>query len=121
MKTIEQQDENGCGVAAVAMLTGVSYDEARAVIYPSGRSRLTKTKDLHAALIELGRIPLSERRIGFTSNTPEDLDGDALIFVKMGKKGKGNGHWIVWDHAARTLRDPDKPRPFRVKGYLPVA
>jgi hypothetical protein len=121
METVEQEDENGCGVAAVAMLTGVTYSEARDVIYPNGRSKLTRTKDLHAALIKLGRKPLSERRIGFRFKTPDDLDVDALIFVKMGKKGKGNGHWIVWDNAARELRDPDEPRPYQVKGYLPVA
>ena len=122
METIEQKDENGCGIAAVAMLAGVSYDVARAVIHPSGRSKLTKTKDLHAALVKLGRMPLSERRIGFRSITHKDLDVDALIFVKMGKKGKGNGHWIIWDNAARVLRDPDQTtKPFQIRGYLPVA
>lgn len=120
METVEQEDANGCGVAAVAMLAGVTYGEARDVIYPNGRSKLTKTKDLCAALVRFGRKPLSERRIGFRSKAPNDLDVDALIFVKLGKKGQGNGHWIVWDNAARTLRDPDKPRPYQIKGYLPV-
>lgn len=121
METIKQEDENGCGVAAVAMLAGVTYEEARAVVYPSGRSRLTKTKEFHDALIKLGRRPLSERRIGFGSKTPDDLDAEALIYVKMGKKGQGNGHWIVWDNAARELRDPSQPKPYKRKGYLAVA
>ena len=121
MENVEQEDENGCGVAAVAMLAGVSYGEARNIIYPNGRSKLTGTKSLHAALVKLGRKPLSDRRIGFRSKTPDDLDVDALIFVKMGKKGKGSGHWIVWDNAARKLRDPDQPRHYQIKGYLPLA
>lgn len=121
MKTIKQQDEYDCGVAAVAMLAGVTYEEARTIVYPTGRSRLTKTKDLHAALSRLGREPQSKRRIGFGSKTLTDLDGDALVFVKMGKNGKGNGHWIVWDNAARKARDPAKTSTkYKIRGYLPV-
>ena len=120
MKTIKQVDNNGCGVAAVATLAGVTYEEARAIIYPQGRSRLTKTRDLHAALSKLGREPQSHRRIGIGAKTLTDLEGDALVFVKMGKNGKGNGHWIVWDHAAQMVRDPDKPKKYKIRGYLPV-
>lgn len=120
MRTIKQEDDNGCGVAAVAMLAGVTYGEARAIIYPTGRSRLTKTKDLHKALRKLGRKPQSDRRIAFGAKTLGELDGDAMVFVKMGKRGKGNGHWVVWDHAARKVRDPDKPKNYKLIGYLPV-
>jgi ABC-type bacteriocin/lantibiotic exporter with double-glycine peptidase domain len=121
MKTIKQEDANGCGVACVAMLTGVEYDEAREVIYPTGRSRLTNTKDLRTALKKLGRKPMSERRQPFGPKTPEDLTTNTLIFVKMGKKGKGNGHWVVWDAEAKKIRDPDpSKRLYKIKGYLAV-
>lgn len=121
MRTIRQEDENGCGVACVAMLAGVTYSEARTIVYPNGRAKLTNTKILRAALLQLGRKPLSETRISLRSKTLDDLDRDALIFVKMGKKGKGNGHWIVWDNAARKERDPDDRKPYKIMGYLPVA
>ena len=122
MKTIRQKGNKDCGVACVAMLTGRSYRDVRETIYGDGDERLTFTKDLHAALVKLGRKPLSDRRKGFYSKTPEDLDTDALIFVKMGKKGKGNGHWIVWDAKAKKRRDPNDPsKRYVPKGYLPLA
>ena len=121
MRTVKQKAHNDCGVACVAMLADTSYEEAFDTIYPTGRSKLTFTKDLHAALEKLGRKPLLKRRLSFGSKTPDDLETDALIFVKMGKKGKGIGHWIVWDAKAKKLRNPDQPKkPYRIRGYLPV-
>ena len=95
MRIVKQREENDCGVACVAMLAGTSYEEARTVIYPKGRSKLTKTKDLHEALIKLGRKPLSDRRQPFGSKTPRDLNTDALIFVEM-DNGDDSKHWVVW-------------------------
>lgn len=120
MKTIKQQEENDCGVACVAMLTGSSYDEARAVVYPKGRSKLTKTKDLSKALLKLGRKPLSNRRQPFGSKTPRDLDTDALVFVEM-DDGNDSKHWIVWDAKAKKLRDPYHTKhDHYLRGYLAV-
>ena len=122
MKTIRQKGDKDCGVACVAMLSGRSYRDVREMIYGAEDERLTFTKHLHAALVELGRKPLSDRRKGFYSKTPEDLDTDALIFVKRGKKGKGIGHWIVWDAKAKKRRDPcPEDKPYVLKGYLPLA
>lgn len=121
MKTIKQKNLNDCGVACVAMLARVDYQDAFDAIHPTGRSKLTHTKDLHVALERLGRKPLTKTRIGFRSKAPDDLNNDALIFVKMGKKGKRGGHWIVWDAKAKKLRDPDRPeKPYLIKGYLEV-
>ena len=121
MKTIRQKGDKDCGVACVAMLSGRSYRDVREMIYGAEDERLTFTKDLHAALVELGRKPLSDRRKGFYSKTPEDLDTDALIFVKRGKKGKGIGHWIVWDAKVKKRRDPcPEDKPYVLKGYLPL-
>lgn len=119
MKTIKQKGENDCGVACVAMLTGVEYDEARKVIYADGRAKLTKTKDLHDALIKLGREPMADRRKPFGSKTEHDLDTDALVFVEI--KDSGAKHWIVWDAEAKRVRDPWKAKYGRdLCGYLPV-
>lgn len=120
MKTIKQKEENDCGVACVAMLAGASYDEARALIHPNGRSKLTKTKDLSNALIKLGRKPLSDRRQPFGSKTPRDLDTDALVFVEM-DDGDDSKHWIVWDAKAKKLRDPYHTKyEHRLRGYLAI-
>lgn len=121
LKTVRQSDEKGCGVACVAMLTGVSYAEAREVIYPSGRLRLTRTKDLAVALKVLGRKPLSERRRGFGLTTVNELETDALVFVELIQDSGNFKHWMVWDAQAKKLRDPDgRKLPYRLRGYLAV-
>lgn len=68
------------------MLAGVSYEIARDEIYPSGRTRLTHTKDLHATLTRLGRQPSSTRRIGFSSKSYADLECDARRHSTIGYK-----------------------------------
>ena len=118
METIRQRDGKDCGVACVAMLTGTGYEQVRHIIYPSGKSRLTYTRDLYAALRELGREPLTKTRLPFRANNSANLEKDALIFVKMGKKGQGNGHWVVWDASASKVRDPGRKNPYVEKGYL---
>jgi hypothetical protein len=103
------------------MLAGVSYEEARAVIYPNGRSKLTKTKDLSAALRKPGREPLTDRRQPFGSQTLHDLGTDALVFVEM-KNDNASKHWVVWDARAKKLRDPYHTKhDHRLRGYLAVA
>lgn len=121
MKLILQDDEdNGCGVACVAMIAGVDYAEARKVIYPNGRSRLTKTRDLHDALIYFRRKPLADRRQPRGSRQIEDLDCDALVFVEIADRYKAK-HWMVWDSRAKQLLDPlGGKRKVRFLGYLPV-
>lgn len=118
LKTIKQIEENDCGVACVAMLADVSYAIARATIYPKGRSKLTKTKDLSEALRKLGRQPLSNRRQPFNSKKPHDLDTDALVFVEL-KNRQNSKHWVVWDAKSRELRDPYHTKyEHKLRGYL---
>lgn len=120
MKTVKQKEENDCGVACVAMLAGVSYAKARDTIFPNGRTRLTKTKDLHAALLKLGRRPIGKRRLPFGSKNPRDLNNDSLVFVEL-KNGRDSKHWIVWDLLAKKLRDPyHATYRHRLRGYLEV-
>jgi len=120
MKTIEQREENDCGVACVAMLTTGNYDKAFEVIHPSGRSKLTKTADLHAALIALGREPLTNTRQPFHGKSLCDLGHDALVFVKM-INGRNSNHWVVWDAKAKKLRDPYHTKyEHKLRGYLAI-
>ena len=57
--------ENGCGIACVAMLLGITYADARKRLFLNGGVRLTQTRDLIAILPAGGRecggrlIPLS--------------------------------------------------------------
>ncbi|MEQ1514881.1 MAG: cysteine peptidase family C39 domain-containing protein [Usitatibacteraceae bacterium] len=120
MNTIEQREENDCGVACVAMLTTGDYDDAFKVIHSNGRSKLTKTADLHAALIALGREPLTKTRQPFHGKSLRDLDTDALVFVEM-ENGKDSKHWVVWDAKAKKTRDPYHTKyKHKLRGYLAI-
>lgn len=119
MKTIKQRGENDCGVACVAMLTSVPYDEAKRVVYGTGRPRLTKTKELHRALQALGRMPQTERRQQIGKKVLLDLYEDALVFVEGTNNGITFKHWIVWDARKRIVRDPyHTKKRYRLRGYL---
>ncbi len=121
MKTIKQKHPNGCGVACVAMLADIDYDEAAAILYPSGRSRRLRTNDLRVALKKLKRKPAPGKRQLFGSTLPEDLTSDALVFVMMEEDGEEHRHWIVWDATAKKRRNPYKRNlPCRPTSYLLV-
>ena len=121
MKTIKQRDINDCGVACVAMLADVDYDEAFAILYPTGRTRKLKTDDLRAALTTLNRKPSAGKRQPFGSMEPSDLTSDALVFVMLEENGEEYRHWIVWDAEAKKPRDPyQRKRSHRPVSYLLV-
>lgn len=121
MKTIKQKHPNGCGVACVAMLAGIDYDDAAAILYPTGRSRKLRTAPLRAALKKLKRKPAPGKRKPFGSMLPEDLTSDALVFVMMEEEGEEHRHWIVWDATAKKRRNPYKgDLPCRPTSYLLV-
>jgi len=117
MKTVMQQFESDCGVACVAMLAGVSYDEARAAVYPDGKMRLTSSGKLRAALIKLGRTPVEGNMKAIGRKTLKSLPSDALL--KVQPTSCSTKHWVVWDHAAQAKRDP-YPLRHKVTHYLLV-
>jgi len=121
MKTVKQKHDNGCGAACVAMLAGITYDEAAALLYPSGRSRRLGTAPVRAALEKLNRKPSTGRRQPFGLMRPQDLKSDALVFVMMEQDGEEYRHWMVWDATAKKLRNPyPRNHPCRPTSYLLV-
>lgn len=104
MRTIKQQKGTDCGVGCVAMLAGVSYEEAKEAVYPDGKVRITSSGKLRAALTKLGRPPVEGRMVSKGRTTLNSLPSDALLKVQpSGEKGK---HWVVWDHEKQIKRDP---------------
>ena len=121
MKTVRQEDENDCGVACVAMLTGADYAEVRNALYPLGRVRKLKTAELCAALKAFGRKPVGDRRRPFGAKTLQELPSDALVFVTLHNNGAEHRHWIVWDATAKKPRDPYRPKcEYDLRGYILV-
>ena len=117
MKTVYQDNGIGCGIACVAMLGGVSYDEAQKVLFPKGAIRLTSSGKLFAALKKLGRKPVGDRMISLKRIDFDDLANDCLVGTLLGK----DRHWVVWDAAARKIRDPYRgDYQLKVVKYMPV-
>lgn len=104
MKRIAQNDENGCGIACVAMIADVSYEEAQRIVFPKGRVTLTTHKHLRSALFHYG-ITLQTRRslVGVRFN---DLQRDGLVWTKIEWRGRKWLHWMVWDASSQALIDP---------------
>lgn len=121
MKTIKQQHDYDCGVACVAMLAGVSYETARAKLFPTGGAGMTKTKQLQKALRGLGKNPEEGRLRPLLGKRVASLEVDAIVMVKMIDDGTEYPHWIVWDAKAGQKRDPyPENRPHRATSYLTV-
>ena len=120
MKRVVQKDRDGCGVACVAMLAGVTYKQAKDVMFGDDSVSLTSTADLYYALKLFGKRPLGKRLIPLGTRRYRDLHANALL--KVGKPGKSWWHWIVWDARRKGFLDPNTPsvrRP-RVTSYLYV-
>lgn len=103
MKRVEQKTESDCGVACVAMLAGVSYDEAYEAVYGSGRKGLTSSGKLRAALTKLGRPPVEGRMVSKGRTTLKSLPHDALL--KVQPLTCSTKHWVVWDRKRKMKLD----------------
>ncbi len=109
MLLVKQKRETDCGVAALAMLAGVTYEDAMGALFDKRpkRSFRTKPDQMRAAALKFG-VVLSKRRIRCVY--PDRLARDALIWSKWG----GDWHWVVWDSTGKQLLDPlDRPRKVR--------
>lgn len=119
MRRVVQENNSDCGVACVAMLAGVEYDEAYKAVYGKGRKGLTSSGKLRAALTKLGRPPVEGRMVSKGRTTLKSLPHDALL--KVQPLTCSTKHWVVWDKKRQKKLDPywDKMR-HKVICYLLV-
>lgn len=86
MKLVKQpKDSNLCGQACVAMLCGLTLEQAILLVGTRGK---THTKPLKKALRAFG-VHCGDRRVRGMPNKDET----ALLFWKGGGT---KGHWMVW-------------------------
>ena len=110
MAFVKQRLRSDCGIAAIAMLCDVTYEEAKAAIKWRKRSSYyTYTKQIRSAAIKLGYYTIStpEHRLKVVQEpaswvdmpTPGWSDFWYLIpensLVKIKNDG-GRWHWVVW-------------------------
>jgi hypothetical protein len=104
MRRVQQKNESDCGVACVAMLARVSYDEAYTAVYGEGRKGLTSSGKLRATLTKLGRPPVEGRMVSKGTRTLSSLPHDALLKVQPLKCS--TKHWVVWEKKRQMKLDP---------------
>jgi len=104
MRRIQQRTESDCGVACVAMLACVSYEDAYKAVYGEGRKGLTSAGKLSAALSRLGRRPVKGRMVSKRMTALRSLPHDALL--KVQPLTCSTKHWVVWDKKRQMKLDP---------------
>lgn len=109
---VQQEDDEGCGVACVAMLTGNPYKVVKDVVFPDGEVKGMTTGDVRVALALFGRRSAPRlRRLG-NGRSYKDLSFNAILRVGKTKANPG-GHWVVWNgdgpKRERRFLDPMPP------------
>ncbi|TPK80389.1 hypothetical protein FJ527_01025 [Mesorhizobium sp. B2-4-18] len=120
MRLVKQSDENGCGVACVAMIADITYSQARKQMFGDRRGGYTNTGDLRRALAQLG-IQTGPRLVRLKKNqTPAELPFDAIL--KTNVKQDGEWHWVIWDSGRQKVLDSRVPpyRKYRHRSYLEI-
>lgn len=103
MKYMKQKHAGGCGVATLAMATGISYDKALQIISPR---RIPGSKypgtTLEMALKALTKMKLKYRII-FDRINLERLENTAYISITA---KCGCRHAVAWDPVTKEVFDP---------------
>lgn len=114
MKTIRrvrQRTRSDCGVACVAMIAGVSYQQAFDVFCFSDRKKAFYTG--HSHLVDaLESLGCEVQRNWFRSW--EEIPGCAIVPVNH-RCDRKNYHWVVYD--GKAVRDPNPKRPARQRDF----
>ncbi len=96
MKLVKQFDENGCGMACVAMIADLSYEDACWKGFKKAKGTYTDTKDLRDALKRL-KVKAGKRLIPIPLKDLKKIPGDAILNVRpMNRKGAvGTGSYGI--------------------------
>jgi hypothetical protein len=93
-----QEHDDGCGIACVAMLAGISYGEACRTIFDDAEGDAASFEDLRWALMAHGlRVP--KRMTPFWEGWYTQLRQPALLAINP--MANGMWHWAVWEGANR--------------------
>jgi len=100
---IAQRNRTDCGIACVAMLARVSYEDAKAAFRSSEYGKPINAKACIRALRRLGVKILSDRFKPLGPDNVETLKHNALLKANMRRK---NWHWVVFDASKKVIIDP---------------
>ncbi|MGN6604726.1 MAG: cysteine peptidase family C39 domain-containing protein [Ginsengibacter sp.] len=98
MKYVEQKDDNGCGIACIAMVTEQSYEDVKFQLVNGKIKGVKKKSNLITNYVEIIRIAayygkkLSKRKI---FHRWKDIPGNAIVSTDF-HEDKIYYHWIVF-------------------------
>ena len=116
MKPVVQLERTGCGIASVAALAGINYDQAKRVanrlgIFADDPAVWAETDHVRRLLKEYG-FRLARTEAPFTSW--EALPDLALLAVKWHEdRGRAFWHWVVFWRGPRGPLGLDSKRALR--------
>ena len=94
IRRVQQRDDNGCGIACVAMVTGKTYRQAKKffldhVFLPTEKKPHTRHYQLRRALRDL-RIRTEKR----TFRNWRSIE--SLSIVAINRRQDGGWHWVIF-------------------------
>ena len=105
LNRVSQKDDNGCGIACVATVCGVTYARARHEFFPR-RRKFQDDKRLHVDGIAMIR---AIRRLGFSATMEPTYKGAdcpvILVFSWKPYTGTDAHHGVVWDPWKKHIID----------------
>ena len=109
MKVVLQQDETGCGIAVVGTILGISYQQAKDLLFPNRTNRkvsfYTTASQIGAALFPHGLL-LADRPIRVKGGKRWLKQLNQVALVKTVSYRGSWAHWTVWDPEHQKILDP---------------
>ena len=106
LKHVAQGDSYGCAIACVAVVAGLTYERARAEMFPRRREFVNG----HALRADEDQIRAALDRLGFKTSTVTNLAvnrGPVIVSFAWNPERRGGcRHAVVWDPFARRFIDP---------------
>lgn len=118
IKLIRQKHRLGCGIACLAMIAGISYDESLALLHPN-REKGEVTSVYTDRLVDVIR-DLGYHCSIYWGNFPLDLFKSRTIIGVTYPKTKSNhaeSHVVIWDPIENRIYDPYRSRALPKKSY----
>jgi ABC-type bacteriocin/lantibiotic exporter with double-glycine peptidase domain len=130
LRLVQQLDYTGCGIACVAMVAGVTYEQAKVAVKsrPNRAGNSTYYADLKWALDRFGVAYEMNGRRGFRFPGWEEMPRRAILAVECEPPWPGNWHWVVYDTSRNgaVVLDPSRNRVrkdfdrIQVKSYMGI-
>lgn len=120
IKLIRQKHRLGCGIACLAMIAGISYNESLALLHPNrekGEITSVDTDQLVSAIRDLGYHCSI-----YWGNFPLNLFSSRMIIGVLHPKSRPKSpycesHVVVWDPKVNRIYDPYRSRALPKEKY----